>query len=159
MSFDEVRWWQNVYVICEWVKDNYVWGNILFVTIDLLHIILNCISSYFVSLAVVPFLGLIYLMFEVPKSNIPGSWMKVNFPENPENYSQGSWGPLKIWDLRFFRPSRDENIYLVFENKSPHHLKFHVFQGVEYYETGNANNNLACFCQSDRVCHPLQMNF
>ena len=38
-------------------------------------------------------------MFEVPKSNIPGSWMKVNFPENPENYSQGSWGPLKIRDF------------------------------------------------------------
>jgi len=21
--------------------------------------------------------------------------MKVNFPENPENYGRGSWGPLK----------------------------------------------------------------
>jgi hypothetical protein len=38
-------------------------------------------------------------MFQVPKSNIPGSWMKVNFPENPENYSQGSWGPLKTRDF------------------------------------------------------------
>ena len=140
-----VRWRQKFYVICEWVKDNYVWGNILFVTIDLLHIILNCISSYFVSLAVAPFLGLIYLMFEVPKSNIPGSWMKVNFPENLENYRKGIWWPLKIWDLRFSRPPRDENIYLVFGNKSPFHLKFHVFHSVEYYKTGNATNNLDCF--------------
>ena len=23
------------------------------------------------------------------------TWMKVNFPENPENYRQGSWGPHK----------------------------------------------------------------
>ena len=36
----------------------------------------------------------------------------------------------KIWDLRFTRPSRDENIDLVFGNKSPHvHLKFHDFPG------------------------------
>jgi len=79
----------------------------------------------------------------------------VNFPENPENYGRGSWGrvqgkalvgdqgpkPPKKYEIRGLPDHPQMKIFTLFLGIKVlmSTSNFMIFQGVEYYKTGNAS--------------------